>query len=72
MKKLMFAAAIAASAAAFAVPINAVSFENGGKDCIGNGEHVDETGELIECMCDECDYLAVCVKEKTYEGLIKP
>ena len=30
MKKLMFAAAIAASAAAFAVPINAVSFENGG------------------------------------------
>ena len=30
MKKLMFAAAIAASAAAFADPINAVAFENGG------------------------------------------
>ena len=41
-----------------------VNFENGGKDCIGNGEHVDENGELIECMCDECDYLAVCIKEK--------
>ena len=30
MKKLMFAAALVASAAAFAAPINAVSFENGG------------------------------------------
>lgn len=36
MKKLMFAAAIAASAAAFADPINAVSFENGG-DYNANG-----------------------------------
>ena len=38
MKKLMFAAAIAASAAAFADPINAVAFENGG-DYNPNGEN---------------------------------
>jgi hypothetical protein len=28
--------------------------------CLGNGEHTDEAGELIECCCDECDYLMVC------------
>ena len=38
MKKLMFAAALVASAAAFADPINAVSFENGG-DYNPNGEN---------------------------------
>lgn len=28
---------------------------NGGNDCLGNGEHTDENGNLIECCCDECD-----------------
>ena len=35
---------------------------NGGKDCLGNGEHVDEKGNLIECCCDECDYLICCLE----------
>ena len=34
---------------------------NGGKDCKGNGKHFDENGMLIECCCDECDYLACCM-----------
>ena len=28
--------------------------------CLGNGKHYDENGELIECCCDECDYLKLC------------
>lgn len=31
--------------------------------CLGNGEHIDETGELIECCCDECDYLMACMEK---------
>lgn len=34
---------------------------NGGEDCPGNGEHYDENGNLIECCCDECDYLQYCL-----------
>ena len=33
---------------------------NGGKDCLGNGEHTDKNGNLIECCCDECDYYLKC------------
>lgn len=33
---------------------------NYGKDCPANGFHADEDGELIECCCDECDYLMCC------------
>ncbi len=33
---------------------------NEGKDCFGNGEHIDEFGNLIECCCDECDYYLDC------------
>lgn len=40
MKKLMFAAAIAASAAAFAVPINAISFENSDYALIDNATNL--------------------------------
>ena len=36
---------------------------NWGKDCLGNGKHYDEMGDLIECCCDECDYLMCCVYE---------
>lgn len=25
-------------------------------NCLGNGEHKDKNGNLIECCCDECDY----------------
>ena len=31
--------------------------------CLGNGEHIDEDGELIECCCDECDYLMACMEK---------
>ncbi len=36
---------------------------NNGKYCKGNGEHFDEQGNLIECCCDECDYLLRCTSE---------
>ena len=35
---------------------------NMGKDCLGNGEHFDENNNLIECCCDECDYMMCCLK----------
>lgn len=34
---------------------------NNGEDCKGNGKHIDEKGNLIECCCDECDYLLCCI-----------
>ena len=37
---------------------------NEGKDCDGNGEHFDEDGYLIECCCDECDFLMMCMEKK--------
>lgn len=37
--------------------------------CLGNGEHVDELGELIECCCDECDHFALCWREKEPEEI---
>lgn len=33
---------------------------NYGQDCMGNGEHYDEKGNIIECCCDECNYLKCC------------
>ena len=30
--------------------------------CLGNGEHFDKEGNLIECCCDECDYMILCLK----------
>ena len=33
---------------------------NQGKDCPGNGKHIDANGNLIECCCDECDFLMCC------------
>ena len=38
---------------------------NDGKDCLGNGEHFDKQGNLIECCCDECDYLLCCASDNT-------
>lgn len=37
---------------------------NHGEDCNGNGKHFDNCGNLIECCCDECDYLICCTIEK--------
>lgn len=36
---------------------------NLGQDCPGNGPHRDNTGNLLECCCDECDYLLCCMEE---------
>lgn len=33
---------------------------NNGRDCLGNGTHVDENGQPIECCCEECDYYLCC------------
>ncbi len=33
----------------------------GAEKCPGNGEHKDALGNPIECRCDECDYLAICL-----------
>ena len=34
-----------------------------GRDCLGNGKHLDKYGHFIECCCDECDYLQCCCTE---------
>ena len=36
---------------------------NHGEDCNGNGKHFDNCGNLIECCCDECDYMLCCLNE---------
>lgn len=36
---------------------------NCSKDCLGNGEHFDSNNELIECCCEECDYLLCCLNK---------
>ena len=36
---------------------------NGGKDCKGNGQHLDENGNPYECCCDECDYMLCCIDD---------
>lgn len=36
---------------------------NGGAFCPGNGEGKDALENLIECCCDECDYLLCCTEE---------
>ncbi len=37
---------------------------NNGEDCKGNGKYQDSYGNLIECCCDECDYLLCCTLDK--------
>lgn len=34
-----------------------------GDFCLGNGEHYDEYGNLIEICCDECNYALCCLKD---------
>ena len=38
---------------------------NNGKDCLGNGEHVDKQGNPIEICCDNCDYFLCCLETHT-------
>ncbi len=40
---------------------------NYGKDCLGNGKHFDNKGELIECECDECNFMLLCI-DKNFKG----
>ncbi len=30
--------------------------------CLGNGEYLNKDGNPIECCCDECDYLILCLE----------
>ena len=39
---------------------------NNGEDCKGNGKHLDENGNLIECCCDECNYMLCCTTYDVY------
>ncbi len=43
---------------------------NHGKDCLGNGEHYNKKGKLIECCCDECDYMLICFEDYNKKSLI--
>ena len=36
---------------------------NGGKNCLGNGEHYYDNGEQYECCCDACGYMLCCYIE---------
>ncbi len=36
--------------------------EDNGENCMGNGEHYDQNGNLIEICCDECDYMLCCIE----------
>ena len=38
---------------------------NGGKECLGNGEHPG-----IECCCDECDYMRCCLTERAADACL--
>ena len=38
-----------------------------GANCAGNGAHFTDSGALIECCCDECDYLQCCFAEHSLE-----
>ena len=40
---------------------------NYGIDCIGNGEHYDNDGNIIECQCDECDFMIGCLVPFDYD-----
>lgn len=40
--------------------------ENCGRDCLGNGTHYDSNNNLIECCCDECDYMMCCMENHDF------
>lgn len=37
---------------------------NSGADCPGNGRHTGSGGDLIECCCEECDYMICCYADR--------
>lgn len=41
-----------------------------GKECRGNGCTMDADGNLIECCCDECDYMQCCLETHRIEVCI--
>ena len=41
---------------------------NNGDDCLGNGRHIDDNGEIIECCCDECDYMMCCFGMEEFDN----
>ena len=40
---------------------------NNGLDCPGNGKGIDSNGNMLECCCDECDYMICCFATQNYE-----
>jgi len=36
---------------------------NRGRYCYGNGQHYDGDGNVLECCCDECDYMMCCLDD---------
>ena len=40
---------------------------NSGKNCKGNGTHLNLFGKLIPCCCDECSYLMCCLENFDYK-----
>ena len=45
---------------------------NGGADCPGNGERVGDNGKIIECCCDECDYMLCCYEDMPCADCVDP
>ena len=43
---------------------------NCGVNCLGNGEHIDAEGDLIECCCDECNFLTCCLPEHSADRCV--
>lgn len=41
---------------------------NNGKDCLGNGKHSHKDGRIIECYCDECDYMVCCLVMENFNN----
>ena len=44
---------------------------NCGKDCLGNGEHLDQDGNFIDCCCNECEYMMCCVQTRKSEQCLE-
>ena len=43
---------------------------NQGRNCPGNGSALDSCGRLLECCCDECDYMMCCIEEHDMEACV--
>ena len=36
---------------------------NRGENCKGNGLYLDRNGKIIECCCEECNYMLCCLEK---------